>query len=232
MMPGDAPPIELSAGRGRKAGPSIRRPGRPRGIPTFPTPPGRQACAGVLGALAFLEGAASDWTVCTLLRWFNAHLVAPGLLKRPCVVRELGATPVLTGSRAEAGDDVEDLITMSRRRVIVALRGLLAPAVDDRFLHAAIYCGRVRRTSVDGKPSWVASPGEVDCLSDIVLSLLAADILADRDFYSAHLCMCDVCGRVTYREAQAARAVCPKHHAAAPGFTLDARRGPCPSRPR
>jgi hypothetical protein len=192
-------------------------------MPSFPAPPGHQSSGGLRGALEFLDRPASEWTVRDLTEWFNEHLVSPGLLKRPQIVREPGATPVMMDPRIEAGEGLEELVTRARARVLAALRGLVAPVADDRFLHAAIYGGRVRRTAVNGKPTWIASPREIDFLGDIVLSLLAADILVDRDYYRAHLCLCEVCNRVAYKEVPDSRPICPEHRASRSGFTSKVR---------
>jgi hypothetical protein len=205
--------------RGHKADNSTRHSRRPRSFPSFPALPGHPSSAGLQGALAFLEGPASEWTVRALSEWFGQYLVSPGLLKRPQIVLEPGATPVMMDPRVEADGTLEDLVTRARTRVLAALRGLVAPVADDRFLHAAIYGGRVRRTVVNGKPTWIASPREIDFLGDVVLSLLAADILIDRDYYRAHLCLCEVCSRVAYKDAPESRAICPDHRSATSGLT-------------
>ncbi|WP_437739487.1 hypothetical protein WME73_28100 [Sorangium sp. So ce302] len=198
---------------------SSRRLHTSRTLPSLPTHPGLQGVSGLRGALEFLEWPASEWTPKDLQDWFVDHLVTPGLMKRPQIVREPGATPVMLDPRADGGSNLEELIHKARGRVITALRGLIAPVADDRFLNAAIYGGRVRRAAVGGRPVWVASPREIDFLGDIVLSLLAADILLDREFYRAHLCICEVCGRVSFKETADARGVCSEHRSSVSGFT-------------
>lgn len=193
---------------------------RSRSRPNFPAPPGQPSASGVQAVIQFLEGAASEWTVRDLGEWLQEHLIGPGLMKRPAILREPEATPLRLDPRMEA-DTLETLLSQARARVIAAVRGLIAPVADDRFLHAAIYGGRVRRASVNGRAAWVASPREIDFLGDMVLSLLAADILADRDYYRAHLGLCDMCGRVTFREGADARPVCSEHRSS--GFMLRAR---------
>ena len=96
---------------------------------------------------------------------------------------------------------------MARWRVILTLRGLLAKPCDDRFLQAAIFARRVER--VDG--AWRAQSRDADLLSDMVLSLFAADVLSYRDFYEQSLCLCDVCGRVSFNPAATTRAGCADH---------------------
>ncbi|MCC6551665.1 MAG: hypothetical protein IT372_01420 [Polyangiaceae bacterium] len=210
-------PIGQSVGTG---GSGERHNWRGRTLPSFPAPPGHgpSSTVGLQGALAFLEGPASDWTVRDLSEWLDEHLVRPGHLKRPHLLREPGAAPVSLDARTDGGAHLEDLLTKARARVTAALRGLIAPVADDRFLHAAIYGGRVRRTAVNGRPLWIASPREIDFLGDMVLSLVAADILGDREFFRARLGLCDLCGRVTHRENPDMRAVCRDHRAATSGF--------------
>jgi hypothetical protein len=140
-------------------------------------------------------------------------------MKRPLMVRELGASPVMLDPRADAGMALEELIRRARGRVHAALRGLIAPVADDRFLNAAIHAGRVRRDVVGGRSVWVPSPQAMDFLSDIVLSLLAADILLDREFYRAHLCFCELCEKVALKEAPDAQGVCAEHRSGTSGFT-------------
>ena len=215
----DSPPAEASVDNNRNPDNISRLSWRSRTIPSFPAPHGQDHATELEAALALLQGPAADWTLADLCEWFDVHLVGPGLLKRPLIVREPGATPVAIDPRMESGGALADLITRARARVIAAVRGLVAPVSDDRFLHAAIYGGRVRRTVVSGKPAWIASPREIDFLGDIALSLLAAAVLADRDFYRAHLCVCDVCNRIAYKDGPEARALCPEHRSSASGFT-------------
>ena len=42
-------------------------------------------------------------------------------------------------------------------------------------------------------------------MSDIVLSLFAVDVLAYREFHEQNLCVCDVCGRISYNPRQTSR---------------------------
>jgi hypothetical protein len=212
-----AAPYQAAPGHARWTDARARILRRTRSHPGFPAPPGHAAAPGLQGALEFLEGPASTWTLQDITEWFDHHLVGPGWMKRPNILREPGATPVVMDPRADVEGAMEILVARARSRVIAALRGLVAPVPDDRFLHAAIYGGRVRRASVDGKPAWVPSPREIDFLADIVLSLLAADILADRDHYREHLGFCDVCNRVTFKDTLDARPLCSEHRTS--GFT-------------
>jgi hypothetical protein len=152
------------------------------------------------------------WTVGDLEEWFAMYLVEPGFMKRPRCVREPGTAPVPLDSRVDAVASLGDVLSSARLRVIAAVRGLLAPVADDRFLNAAIFGGRVRRAVVAGSPVWVPSPRETDFLGEIVLSLFAADILPDRDFYRAHLCFCDVCDQLAFNGRRPAASLCARHY--------------------
>jgi hypothetical protein len=96
---------------------------------------------------------------------------------------------------------------MARWQVILTLRGLLSTPADDRFLHAAIFSQRVKRVA----GTWRASVGDRDSMSDIVLSLFAVDVLAYREFHEQNLCVCDVCGRISYNPRATSRGGCSDH---------------------
>ena len=99
------------------------------------------------------------------------------------------------------------LLAMARWQVILTLRGLLSTPADDRFLHAAIFSQRVQRVA----GMWRASVGDRDSMSDVVLSLFAVDVLAYREFHEQNLCVCDVCGRISYNPRQTSRSGCGDH---------------------
>jgi len=200
----------------RKVDQRFHRARRPRSWSSFPAPPG-QVGGDLLAVLDFLEGSAAEWTIGDLSAWLQEHLVAPGLMKRPLILREPGTSPVTLDTRVDIDAHLGQLLGRARARVLTAIRGLIAALPDDRFLHAAIYGGRVRRASVEGKAAWVASPREIDFLSDMVLSLLAAAVLADREYYRAHLGLCELCGRVTFKEPSDPRPNCAEHRIS--GFT-------------
>jgi len=163
------------------------------------------------GALAFMEGSPFEWTRQDLVDWFTEYLVSPGLMPRPPIAREPDATSVSLDPRADCGGNVAELLTRSRRRVIAALRGIIAPIVDDRFLNAALYSSRVQRAEMNGRPVWMPSPRETNCLSDIVLSLFAANILMDREYFQAHLCICKTCERIFFRQSRDREDTCDEH---------------------
>jgi hypothetical protein len=82
---------------------------------------------------------------------------------------------------------------------------------DDRFLHGAIFVGRVQRVMAGKQPVWAARPEETDKLIDIVLSLFAADILMHRESYETDLCVCNRCGKISFHPRIAGRYGCSEH---------------------
>jgi hypothetical protein len=177
----------------------------------------------MVGALAFVEGVAAGWGCWELSGWFEEHLVAPGVMANspPVVVEQgfgvIGIDPRWSGiTRSNAAttkiQELPRLLEASRKRVVESLRAFLPPHADDRFVHAAIYRHQVeRRQGSGGPPQWRATPRETDRLSDIVLSLFAADILSHREFYETRLCVCEVCGRVSFEDESAPRSGCRLH---------------------
>jgi hypothetical protein len=203
----------------------------PIALSAAPVPPGPSAIVGreaLLAGLDFLEGSTSPaWDVRGLRDWFDRHLVATGCMLSPVLVNEPSAgTVALYSSGAQAlasQSSLPRVLTAARIRVLSALRGLIASPVDDRFLAAAIFAGRVRRRRVGERSQWVARPESTAPLSGIVLSLFAVDILSHRDVYDRGLCVCDVCNRVTFQDAAFRRRACPEHQAHVSGFTRAVR---------
>ena len=105
-------------------------------------------------------------------------------------------------------DETAAILVRTRARVVGHLRGLLQSPVDDRFLSAAIFAGRVRRVVVGDTMQWVPRPRSHDILSDIVTSLFVSDILGRREFYAQNLCICDTCGRVRFDPEPPQRTKC------------------------
>ena len=68
----------------------------------------------------------------------------------------------------------------------MTVRGLRAARRDERFLGAAIFAGRVRRVRGEGGNRWMASPSMFDSLSDILLALLAVDVLTRPELSERH----------------------------------------------
>lgn len=184
-------------------------------LPSFPSLGGSDTDRfALLAGLSFVEGAISGWQARDLLAWFKTYgkalsRTAPPVSVTDAVVGTLALTPgaKLVGDKVARPDDLPKLLAMSRWRVVVTLRGLLAAPCDDRFLQAAIFSERVRRE----KSMWIAQPRDTDLLSDVVLSLFAVDILTNRDFHEQNLCVCDVCGRISYNPAVTTRSGCGDH---------------------
>ena len=167
----------------------------------------------LLAGVTFLELTHSgQLDVVGLGEWFDQHVVASGCMPRLSVVVEPPAGSVslrpTAGSSARVNAELPRLLAMSRQRVVGALRGLVAsPSSDDRFLHAAIFLNRVRRE--DGH--WVARPEPTAPLSGIVLTLFAVAILSERSLYDRLMCVCEVCGRVSFDATPEMRRACPLH---------------------
>jgi hypothetical protein len=184
-------------------------------LPSFPAIDGSEPeRLALLAGLTFVEGAISGWGARELLEWFRVHGPLMGREQVPVSVRDaavgtLALSPgvKVAGDKVARAEDLPKLLAMSRWRVVVTLRGLLATPCDDRFLQAAIFSGRVVRD----RSTWFARPREADLLSDVVLSLFAVDILTHRDFHEQNLCVCDVCGRISYNPAQSSRSGCGDH---------------------
>lgn len=183
-------------------------------LPSFPAIAGGTERATLLAGLTYIEGATAGWMTRDVLLWFGANAELLGWPGPPASITDvaLGTLALQPGVRVTAermahAQDLPKLLAMARWQVVVTLRGLISG--DDRFLKGAIFAGRVRR---DAKASaWLARPGEHEPLSDIITSLFAADILAYREFHDQTLCVCDVCGRVSYNPKVTGRAGCCDH---------------------
>ncbi len=191
--------------------------------PTLPHFGGAAERRALLAGITFLEVTESGrLDVAGLAQWFDDHVVAAGCMPRLSVVLEPPAGTVAlrpgTGSLARASADLPRILTTSRVRVVDALRGLISPPSDDRFLRAAIFLGRVRREG----GQWVARPEATAPLSGIVLSLFAVAILSERAFYDRHLCVCDTCGRVSFDAAAGTRRTCSLHPPRGSGMSVKA----------
>lgn len=186
-------------------------------LPTLPSLPAIDGTeherAALLAGLVFVESATS-FSTRDLLEWFRTYAFVLGRTSPPAWVTEsavgmLALVPgaKLSGDKIARPDDLPKLLAMARWKVIVTLRGLLASPADDRFLQAAIFADRVRRV----KGTWTARPRDIDVLSDVVLSLFAVDVLSHRAFHEQNLCVCDVCGRISYAPAVTGRKGCGEH---------------------
>jgi hypothetical protein len=186
---------------------------------TLPYLGGTDERRALLAGVTFLELTdAPDLRLEALAGWFEEHVVANGCMPRLSVLLEppVGSVALrATGAALDrAQQDLPRIATTARARVIAALRGFIAAPSDDRFLRAAIFLGRVRRE----ESRWVARPEPTAPLSGIVLGLFAVAILSERSFYDHHLCVCDVCGRVSFDASPAMRRFCSTHAARASGL--------------
>lgn len=133
-----------------------------------------------------VDGAASaGFDRAALVRWVDEHLVARGVMPRPALLTEPGVRPVPLRGPDVDRDQVRALLAVVRARVTETLLGLRGHRRDDRFVAAAIFAGRVRRVSVEGRSRWIATTSAGNALSDILMALLAVDVLARRDLYDA-----------------------------------------------
>lgn len=195
--------------------------------------------------VAFLDGAAAGtWGISGLRGWFEQHLVSPGYMRPPTVVHEppIGEVTLWSQGAASSGAHAspEAVLSKARATVLAALRGFLAMPCDDRFVTAALFSGRVQRASISIPPSsgtgprgasaasrWVPRHAPGAPLSALVLGVFAVDALTNREAWERSLCICDACGRVTFRENEVRRRTCPAH-APAPSTTMPRVVGPGP----
>ena len=182
-------------------------------LPTLPAFPAIDdlSCdrTALLAALAFIEGAA-HWTQKDLSDWFCIYAGALGREgPPPSVLDSVVGTASLAadGPPSTQPGKLSRLLAMARWQVILTMRGLLSTPADDRFLNAAIFSQRARRVA----GMWRASARDRDSMSDIVLSLFAVDVLAHREFHEQNLCICDVCGRISYSPRLTTRTGCSDH---------------------
>lgn len=186
------------------------------GTLTGDVPPERGA---LVAGLRFIEGVGAGWMRSDLVTWLNEDLVGPGRMTPVSVVHEavVGAIALDPATSAAAErpaslDALPKLLAVARSRVVVTLRAFVSTPPDDRFLQAAIFHERVQRVRGDRVASvWVARPTDKDLLSDVVLSLFAADILMHREFHEQSLCVCEPCGRVSFQPATTGRSGCVEH---------------------
>jgi hypothetical protein len=166
--------------------------------------------------LSFLEGIACK-RLCphTLESWVEHNLVLPGYVPKPTRLHEplFGALPTDKGCspflpEMPPSDETSALLIRARARIVGQLRGLIRTPPEDRFLHAAIFAGRVRRAPAGATMAWLPSPRSGDALSDIITSLFVSDILGRREFYKENLCICHSCGRVRLDASSTERDKC------------------------
>jgi len=173
----------------------------------------------LIGALAFMERAASDqMQIADLVCWFDEYLVRPGHMERPSYAVEYAETRVFIGptdaslTQIAREHRLAHIVRAARKRVLATLSALLTKQ-DDRFLYFLTGSGRVWPYRMAPKRMWGVSPRPDDALSDIVLSLFAADILANRRLYEERLSVCEACGRISFRPNSSRRNLCREHEA-------------------
>ena len=161
----------------------------------------------LLAGLTFVE-LAPRWSGFEVVGWLNEHLIAPGRMLRPTALHEGSLTASLDGG---SDDELIAVVDAARTRVVATLQAFIRATPDDRFLKAAIFADRVQRRRLEKRSVWVARPNESDPLGDVVLSLFAVDVLMHRGFHETKLCVCEVCGRVSFEPAAGTRTGCPDH---------------------
>lgn len=180
-------------------------------IPTLPATPSLVARdhdrRALLAALTFVDKPPQSGVA--LASWFEKHLVASGRMPRPTYVTEGFSKQVALDPADPDESELQELVEAARFRVLASLRAFMPPAADDRFLAAAVDGGRVRRAG--DAALWQPCPREEDLLSDIVLSLFAADMLSYREFHDAYLCVCKTCLRIDFDPTRSGRTGCPEH---------------------
>lgn len=195
-------------------------------------PDGRGGRAALVAALGFVDD--PPLSPEALAAWFEAHLIEPGRMSRPMYVSEAFYGRVMldppppsssTGMVPVAPpDEVAQLVVVARARVLHALRAFMPPARDERFLMVAMASGRVR--AEPGSKVWEAFPEETDLLSDIVLSLFAADILTHREFHEQHLCVCKTCFRIDFDPRETGYTGCRDHRSSGSSMSMPPPRAP------
>ena len=162
-------------------------------------------------AVDFVEGVRKGWQPDDFLLWCRRRLLLRGAIRLldPVSGRihlfETGVERVtVPTSPSERLDPMHAaplgrLLETARSRVVSTLGGMLGASLDDRFVSAAIYAGRVRRARGDsGETGWEPFVTEGEPVSTWVLALFAVDALSGREDYDRHLHVCEVCGSVAF----------------------------------
>ena len=174
-------------------------------------------------ALAFTEGVRGGWIASDLQAWITDHLLeTKRLVPRPgqaLRVFEPGVGSMTLGDPAggstrrsvHAGAPVTALLTAVRERVLKTLSASVESG-QTSYVHAALYTGRVsRERGANGRSSWYVFLADDMPLSDQVLALFAADALMNPAEYETDLCVCDVCGAVSFQAHSGSRRGCAIH---------------------
>ncbi len=188
-------------------------------IPTLVT--GAENDRGALiGALAFVEGVGIGAMGARELKtWIDEYLVRSGRMPKLTQLTEpMAGTLPLEALAAQSPPPpatkalLDRILGRARSRVVFTLRGLVANPPEDRFLETMTNSGRVQALGLGGKTTWISRPQRDDSLSDIVLSLFAADVLSNRALDDQNLCVCETCGRVSFRAKMMPRSGCREHN--------------------
>lgn len=181
------------------------------GVPGDPGDKRASDRGALLGGLTFVEGVASGWRRAELAAWISEHLVSPGRMLPPSAVHEPPYGPVSLDHEAPESADLPKLLASARSNVVAALSAFIGTPSSDAFVNAAIFADRAQRRRVDTRSVWVARPTPADTLGEVVLSLFAVDLLMHRELHEAKLCVCGVCGRVSFQPALTTRYGCSDH---------------------
>ena len=184
--------------------------------------PGARAPA-LVAALAFTEGARGGWLASDLAAWVREHVAGRGFLRvrrgAACVALEepgygrIVVPLAVSGpvARQRTDPDATTIVRGARDRVVASLGGMLRSPPDDRFLHGAIYTGRVERLRRGRESGWTPALDDGGALSQWVLALFATDALTSRELYETDLCVCERCGAIGFGWRTRSRSRCPAH---------------------
>ncbi len=174
-------------------------------------------------ALAFTEGVRGGWLASDLAVWIEDHLLQPNrlVLRKPGTVQvvepRVGTVvlgrerPTSSAARAQSAVQVVSLLVAARDRIVRTLKASV-DSDDARYIHAALYAGRVsRERGPDGRAEWCVYLTEDVPLSDQVLALFAADALTNPTDHTNELSVCEVCGAIEFSAAGGARRGCAIH---------------------
>lgn len=170
----------------------------------------------LIGALELLECAANNsMNVLDFISWFDEYLVKPGYMSRPTRAFECGVGTVYLGTSMAKyqGQDatLHRILVAVRQKVSAILSGLLCDPPDERFLTFLLATGRVYNIELKHQRVWRVRGRPDDRLRDIVMSLFASDILANRRIYDQRLSVCNECGRISFRIEKKNRERCALH---------------------
>lgn len=176
-----------------------------------------------IAALAFLEGVSELGTIASLRAWFAGDVIPNRWAPEWDTLRE----PDLPALSLRSDPDpvkLRRVLRSAHHRVVEGLRGLVWTPRDDSWLTALVHQGYLRcKETKEHGAQWTVEVPEGRALSELVLALFAADILARREVYDARLCVCSSCGRVSFEPRQSGRLGCPTHPVA-PTATMGRKR--------